>query len=832
MKLSQFTPTPTPSFFFLILSATISVAGATVDNDAAVMSSLLKAISPAPTGWSHSTNYCSKWRGVCCSSTGRVTAINLPNLSLTGTLPSNLASLSQLTSLNLKGNCFSGQLPSFANHSVIQEIFLDHNKFASLPVACFQGLTDLRVLTMDNNLNLPQWDFPIEVIESPNLVNLSMVSCNLNGSIPEKFFLSSFPNLQNLFLSSNFLNGVLPQTLPKSKIQKLCLCQNSFTGPIPNLSKLENLFDLQLNDNQFTGLVPISLISLPKLRSVSLKNNLLQGPLPQFNSHVKKVDILGTNSYCRDTLGPCDWQVMVLLEVAKDLGYPSKLADSWRGNDVCKGWNYVKCDSQEKKVEVVNFHKRHFSGKISAAFGKLTELRNLWLNDNKLIGSIPYELTLLPHLLLLNVSYNNLSGKIPKFNNSMVKLITIGNPLLLGNYNDGTSSNATAPVYTVGGGGRNIKPIKVGTGKSRNFMFNVTIAAVASSIGLIIMIILFFCLRKFPIRKSIFFWKKQNPAHRNIEIFLRNCGPLQVRRYSYSEVKKMTNSFKEKLGQGGFGSVYKGKLLQDGSLVAVKMLINESKTTNGEDFINEVATISRTSHVNIVSLLGFCFEGSKKALIYEFMLNGSLEKFIFNENDFNLDWETHYQISLGIARGLEYLHRGCNTRILHFDIKPHNILLDADFVPKISDFGLAKICTRQESVSSMLGPRGTIGYIAPEIISRNFGVISYKSDVYTNNTSEIYFPHWVYRKLELDEEVCLKRINDKEDKIKVKKMIIVSLWCVQANPEKRPSMSKVIEMLEGSVDSLQIPPTPFLSSSSSSSTSPLSSEFSSSAFLI
>ncbi|XP_060964080.1 receptor-like kinase TMK4 [Cannabis sativa] len=339
MKLSQFTPTP--SFFFLIFAATISVAGATIDNDAAVMSSLLKAISPAPTGWSHSTNYCSKWRGVCCSSTGRVTAINLPNLSLTGTLPSNLASLSQLTSLNLKGNCFSGQLPSFANHSVIQEIFLDHNKFASLPVACFQGLTDLRVLTMDNNLNLPQWDFPIELIESPNLVNLSM-----------------------------------------------------------------------------------------------------------FNSHVKKVDILGTNSYCRDTLGPCDWQVMVLLEVAKDLGYPSMLADSWRGNDVCKGWNYVKCDSQEKKVEVVNFHKRHFSGKISAAFGKLTELRNLWLNDNNLIGSIPYELTLLPHLLLLNVSYNNLSGKIPKFNNSMVKLITIGNPLLLGNYSDGTSSNGTAPVYT------------------------------------------------------------------------------------------------------------------------------------------------------------------------------------------------------------------------------------------------------------------------------------------------------------------------------------------------------------------------------------------------
>ncbi|KAM6561994.1 hypothetical protein CsatB_021992 [Cannabis sativa] len=257
-------------------------------------------------------------------------------------------------------------------------------------------------------------------------------------------------------------------------------------------------------------------------------------------------------------------------------------------------------------------------------------------------------------------------------------------------------------------------------------------------------------------------WKRHQ-TNENVEAFLNNYGPIQVRRYSYSKIKKMTNSFTQKLGQGGFGDVYKG-ILDDGSFVAVKVL-NQSKSRDGQDFINEVATISRTSHVNVVTLLGFCFDGSKRALIYEFMPNGSLEKFIFddnttNENIHQLDWETYYQISLGIARGLEYLHRGCNTRILHFDIKPHNILLDVGFVLKISDFGLAKICKTDESRVSMLGPRGTVGYIAPEVFNRNFGNVSHKSDVYSygmmilemiggrsninvqvNNTSEIYFPN-------------------------------------------------------------------------------------------
>lgn len=217
------------------------------------------------------------------------------------------------------------------------------------------------------------------------------------------------------------------------------------------------------------------------------------------------------------------------------------------------------------------------------------------------------------------------------------------------------------------------------------------------------------------------------------------------------------------------------------------------------------------------------------------MPNGSLEKFIYQNNpleeDRQLEWETLYQIALGIGRGLEYLHRGCNTRILHFDIKPHNILLDNNFCPKISDFGLAKLCPRNESIISMTGARGTAGYIAPEVFCRAFGGVSHKSDVYSfgmmvlemvggrrninveaDRTSDIYFPRWIFQRLESEEELKLWGITREDDKQQATKMILVSLWCIQTDPSNRPQMSRVLEMLEGSLESLSIPPKPFLSS--------------------
>ncbi|KAK4409634.1 Rust resistance kinase Lr10 [Sesamum angolense] len=327
----------------------------------------------------------------------------------------------------------------------------------------------------------------------------------------------------------------------------------------------------------------------------------------------------------------------------------------------------------------------------------------------------------------------------------------------------------------------------------------VTMVALTSTLILLFLLM----RRKYTLLKLLGLRKPKREGQKDIELFLKNNENLAPKRYKYSDLKKMTKRFSENLGR-------------EATAVSIK-----------------------DNYMMVICLLGFCFEGSKKALIYEFMPNGSLEKFIqsaaLSSAEGGLGWEKLFEIAVGVARGLEYLHRGCNTRILHFDIKPHNILLDKDLNPKISDFGLAKLCPNRSSVVSMLVARGTIGYIAPEVFCRNFGEVSHKSDVYSygmmvleiaggrknidpadvDRSSEVYFPNYIYKQLEMEAERGGHPdgiMNEAESQSALRKLIIVGLWCIQTDPKYRPSMNKVLEMLEGKVEYLQVPPKPYLSS--------------------
>jgi len=306
-----------------------------------------------------------------------------------------------------------------------------------------------------------------------------------------------------------------------------------------------------------------------------------------------------------------------------------------------------------------------------------------------------------------------------------------------------------------------------------------------------------------------------------VEKFLQMQLALGPTRYAYTDITAITGHFREKLGQGGYGSVYKGVLPGDFH-VAIKVLV--SSMSDGEEFISEVSSIGSIHHVNVVRLVGFCSEEMRRALVYEYMPHGSLEKYIFSSEKC-FSWDKLNEIAVGIARGIDYLHRGCDMQILHFDIKPHNILLDSDFTPKIADFGLAKLYPRDNSFLPVSAARGTVGYIAPEMISRSFGTISSKSDVYSfgmlllemaggrrnvdphASRSQTYYPAWVYNQLsrqeegEITEAVGIHKVE--------RKLCIVALWCIQMKSHDRPTMSEVLDMLEARVEGLEIPPEPF-----------------------
>ncbi|KNA19222.1 hypothetical protein SOVF_063570 [Spinacia oleracea] len=285
-------------------------------------------------------------------------------------------------------------------------------------------------------------------------------------------------------------------------------------------------------------------------------------------------------------------------------------------------------------------------------------------------------------------------------------------------------------------------------------------------------------------------------------------------RYSYKFLQEATSNFSLKLGQGGFGSVYQGKL-PDGTIFAVKKL--EGVGQGVKEFRAEVSTIGSIHHIHLVKLKGFCTEGSHRLLAYELMENGSLDKWIFKrnqDNDFVLDWLKRFNIAVGTAKGLAYLHEDCQVKIVHCDIKPENVLLDQHFVAKVSDFGLAKLMTREQShVFTIL--RGTRGYLAPEWIT-NYA-ISEKSDVYSYGlvlleiiggrknydpslpSEKSHFPAYA---LKMMEEGNLREILDSSleyepNEKSVGTAIKVALWCIQEDMSMRPPMTTVVQMLEG-----------------------------------
>ncbi|CDY52761.1 BnaC02g47770D [Brassica napus] len=804
---------------FLLSSLTFASSQTSVDGP--TMQALKMSLNLTKgVDWSN-PNPC-KWPTVQCDASNRVTRIQLNNKGIRGTLPPNLQTLTELTVLELFQNQISGPIPDLSGLTRLQTLNLHNNLFDSVPKNLFSGLTSLQAAYLEYNPFSP-WEIPETLKEATSLQNLSLTSCNVTGKIPDFFSSQTLPSLTRLQLSQNLLQGELPPSFGASSLQSLYLNGqklngsvsllqnmtslvevdlqgNAFSGPIPDLSGLQSLSVFNVRENQLTGVVPPSLTGSKSLTIVNLTNNYFQGPTPQFGKSVGVDVITNTNRFCLETPGtPCDPRVSTLLSVAESLGYPVKLATSWKGNDPCNSWLGITCSGSN--VTVVNLGRQGLTGTISPSFAKITSLETINLSDNYLTGSIPNELTTLPKLKTLDVSDNNIYGYVPKFGGG-VNVVTTGNANI---GKDGPSPPGVSPD---GDGGsskmsrlgvclyakKRARPAKVQSPNSHMVIHPdhsgdgdaIKLSVAASSVG---------------------GGGGTESSSSDIHVVLRN----------------VTNNFSEEniLGRGGFGTVYKGEL-HDGTKIAVKRMEPSAVSDKGlEEFKSEITVLTKMRHRHLVALLGYCLDGNEKLLVYEYMPQGTLSQHLFHwkeEERKPLDWTRRLAVALDVARGVEYLHTLAHQSFIHRDLKPSNILLGDDMRAKVSDFGLVRLAPEGKySIETRVA--GTFGYLAPEYAVT--GRVTTKVDIFslgvilmelitgrkaldvTQPEDSVHLVTWFRRvaaSKDKDKDAFKNAIDpnielDEETLASVQKVWDLAGHCCAREPYQRPDMGHIVNVL-------------------------------------
>lgn len=716
------------------------------------------------------------WAHVFCSN-GRVTQIQVQGLGLKGPLPQNFNQLDKLQNVGFQKNYFYGKLPSFSGLSSLQYAYLDFNQFDTIPADFFHGLSNLRVLDMDNNPfnESSGWSIPSELAESTQLVNFSCSSCNIVGPIPD--FFGKFPSLGLLRLSSNKLSGEIPSSFGGSTLQVLTLNDqegggitgpidvigsmvgltevwlhgNQFTGPIPDsIGSLTSLRELRLSRNRLVGLIPPSLADL-NLELLELDNNMFMGPIPEFKSAKVSYD---SNSFCQSSPGvQCAPEVSALLAFLHDVNYPERLASGWTGNNPCVGpWWGISCNSKGQ-VSIINLQNLGLTGTLTPSLVGLPSLIEIHLEGNNLYGVVPANLTLLNSLRLLNLSGNNLGPPLPKFRDG-VQVVMDGNPKLDPSSpprppspNDESPESLSNSTPSSRKGSSSSPTVNVNDEpNSQNSATTIVVVILALVSTLVAVLLTIYCLRKRKeTRKAragiVVHPKDSSDASNLVKIAIVDTSHSEAQNGTGAEtrtndtwdnanlmetnlvfplliLRKVTNNFakENELGHGGFGVVYKGEL-EDGTKLAVKRM--EAGPVGNKalsEFRTEISVLSEVRHRNLVSLLGYSVEGNEKLLVYEYMPQGALSRHLFHWKSSNLEplsWTRRLNIALDVARGVEYLHNLAHQTFIHRDLKSSNVLLDEDFRAKVADFGLVKLALDTES-SVATRLAGTFGYLAPE----------------------------------------------------------------------------------------------------------------------
>ncbi|CAN0880419.1 Probable LRR receptor-like serine/threonine-protein kinase At3g47570 [Linum grandiflorum] len=620
----------------------------------------------------------------------------LPNLQkfaisknrFSGTLPESFCNATQLQMLDMNDNSFTGRIPSCLGNSPrlnrLSTAFnrLGHNSTGDLDfLTGLQNATQMELLVIKGN-NFGG-TFPNSVANlSVQLTKLDVSLNQIRGVIPFPAGLEKFVNLDFMDLSYNLLQGSIPSYFTKLRnLRSLHLAGNQLSGQIPpSIGNLTQLLELDMSSNRLEGAVPSSIGSCTKLIYLDISSNNLGGTLPQevFNlpSLTKSFDL--SHNLFNGSLPPDVGKLSNLN--ALDISH--NLLSGEIPNDVgnCKSLEYLYLQGNS------------FNGSIPPSLASLKGLSELDLSHNELRGPIVRDLQSNNLLQYLNLSFNQLEGEVPKggiFSNA-TGILLMGNTMLCGGV-----SELQLPKCPAKQGKHNIKyqPIVL------------TIVAVLVAISLL-SFLAFQLMKRSKKRAAV-----EEPT---LPSFTR---------VSYRDLYKATDGFSTEnlIGSGSFGTVYKGKLDENNNtpvaVVAVKVLNLQHRKAN-KSLAAECNALKQIRHRNLVRVVSYCssldHKGEEfKALVFEYMRNGSLEQWLHPGSQ-NLSLVQRLNIAIDVASALHYLHELCKTPIVHHDLKPGNVLIDDEMVGHVSDFGLATFLSGTHSNMSTVGVEGTIGYAAPE----------------------------------------------------------------------------------------------------------------------
>ncbi|XP_066321562.1 receptor-like protein kinase HSL1 [Miscanthus floridulus] len=747
----------------------------------------------------------------------------MSGMNLTGGIPANLSSLTELTTLALHVNKLHGEIPPWVwklqkleilylyDNSFtgaigtditavsLQEIDLSTNSLTGHIPESIGNLKNLSLLYLYfNNLTGP---IPSSVGRLPNLADIRLFSNRLSGPLPPE--LGKHSLLGNLEVSNNFLSGELPHTLCfNKKLYDIVVFNNSFSGVFPAiLGDCETVNNIMLYNNHFTGEFPEKVWSaFPDLTTVMIQNNSFTGTMPSvISSKITRIE-MGNNQFSGDVPTSAPGLKNFRAEnnqfsgpLTNNMSGLANLTELYLAGNRISGSIPPSIQSLGA-LNYLNLSSNQISGLLPAQIGSLLVLTILDLSNNELTGEIPQEFNDL-HLSFLNLSSNQLTGELPQ---------SLQSPAFedsfLGNRGLCAAVNQNINIPTC----RYSRHNQMST--DLVILFSVLAGAILiGAVGC-------FIVRRKKHGRDVTSWKM-----------------MAFRKLDFSECDVLTNLRDEDvIGSGGSGKVYRVQLPGrgrgrgcGGTVVAVKKLSSRGKAEEKLDreFDAEVKILGDIRHTNIVSLLCYISSEDTKLLVYEYMENGSLDRWLHpkdnNAATAALDWPTRLGIAVDAARGLSYMHDECAQPIMHRDVKSSNILLDPGFRAKIADFGLARILLKSGEPESVSAVGGTFGYMAPEC--GRGAKVNQKVDVYSfgvvllelvtgrvandsrKDAAECCLVEWAWRRYKAGgtlHDVVDESIQDRAvyigDAVAV---FVLGVMCTGDDAPSRPSMKQVLQQL-------------------------------------